>query len=99
LLEEAEVAAEAKAEACLQAGAAASPRGGLFSGRRIILLNNLSSFTSQRERACEFGDYILEVEVPLPKLFFFNGLLPGMLKGEDEWVVIGGVYEVGLSCL
>jgi len=32
-------------------------------------------------------------------MFFFNGLLPGMLKGEDEWVVIGGVYEVGISCL
>jgi NAD+--dinitrogen-reductase ADP-D-ribosyltransferase len=64
-----------------------------------VLLNNLNSFTGNRERACEFGDYILETQVPLPKVFFFNGLLPGMLKGEDEWVVIGGVYEVGMSCL
>ena len=71
-----------------------------FDGRpRRVLLNNLNSFTSHRERACEFGDYILEAQVPLPKVFFFNGLLPGMLKGEDEWVVIGGVYEVGISCL
>ena len=34
--------------------------------------------------------------VPLPKIFFFNLLLPGMLRGEDELVVIGGVYEVSL---
>jgi NAD+--dinitrogen-reductase ADP-D-ribosyltransferase len=46
----------------------------------------------------EFGDSILIAEVPLPKIFF-NRLLPGMLKGEDEFVVIGGVYEVGISSL
>lgn len=73
--------------------------GSVLTGRRRVLLNNLNSFTSNRERACEFGDYILEVEVPLPKVFFYNSLLPGMLKGEDELVVIGGVYEVGMSCL
>lgn len=73
--------------------------GSAMASSRRVLLNNLNSFTSNRERACEFGDYILETQVPLPKVFFFNGLLPGMLKGEDEWVVIGGVYEVGMSCL
>jgi NAD+--dinitrogen-reductase ADP-D-ribosyltransferase len=70
-------------------------RGG--DGCYRVLLNNLNSFTSVRERADEFGDYILEAEVPLPKVFFYNRLLPGMLKGEDEFVVIGGVYEVGIS--
>ncbi len=35
--------------------------------------------------------------MPLPKIFFYNSLLPGMLKGEDEVVVIGGVYEVVIS--
>jgi NAD+--dinitrogen-reductase ADP-D-ribosyltransferase len=69
----------------------------LDGSRARVLLNNLSSFTSDRERACEFGDYIMEVAVPLPKIFFYNRLLPGMLKGEDEYVVIGGVYEVRLS--
>lgn len=59
----------------------------------LVLLNNLNSFTFNRERADEFGDYILEVQVPLPKVFFYNRLLPGMLKGEDEVVVIGGVCE------
>jgi NAD+---dinitrogen-reductase ADP-D-ribosyltransferase len=70
-------------------------------GRRRyrVMLNNLNSFTASRERADEFGDYILETVVPLPKIFFFNQLLPGMLKGEDEMVVIGGVYEVGIGTL
>lgn len=62
---------------------------------RVVLLNSLSSFTSERARADEFGDTILEVRVPLPKVFFFHRLLPGRLKGEDEYVVIGGVYQVG----
>lgn len=66
-------------------------------GRCLVLLNNLSSFTSNRERAEEFGDYILTAQVPLAKVFFFNRLLPGMLKGEDEVVVIGGVYEVDIG--
>ncbi len=71
------------------------------TGRRecIVLLNNLNSFTACRERADEFGDYILEADVPLSKIFFFTRLLPGMLKGEDEYVVIGGVYEVKMSLM
>ena len=68
-------------------------------GRHVILLNNLSSFTCSRERAGEFGDYIMMVKVPLTKIFFFCGLLPGILQGEDEFLVIGGVVEVTLSTL
>ena len=56
-------------------------------------------FTSSRERADEFGGYILIAEVPLPKILFFNRLLPGMLKGEDEFVASGGMYEVSISTL
>jgi hypothetical protein len=67
------------------------------AGCYLVLLNNLNSFTLNRERADEFGDYILEVQVPLPKVFFYNRLLPGMLKGEDEVVVIGGVCEVRIG--
>ena len=66
----------------------------LSRNRRVVLLNSLNSFTLERERAGEFGDFILEVQVPLPKVFFFHRLLPGVLKGEDEFVVIGGVAEV-----
>ncbi len=64
-------------------------------GRRwIVLLNNLSSFASSWERADEFGDHMMKAQVPLAKIFFYNKMLPGLLKGENEYVVIGGVYEV-----
>jgi NAD+---dinitrogen-reductase ADP-D-ribosyltransferase len=66
-------------------------------GRHVILLNNLSSFTCSRERAGEFGDYILAVDVPLAKIFFHCGLLPGVLQGEDEFLVVGGVVDVTLT--
>jgi NAD+---dinitrogen-reductase ADP-D-ribosyltransferase len=69
------------------------------NGRQLILLNNLNSFTCSRDRACEFGDYILAVDVPLVKIFFYCGLLPGVLQGEDEFLAIGGVAEVSLSTL
>ena len=60
-----------------------------------ILMNNLSSFTSDRECAWEFGSTVWEARVPLAKIFFFSGLLPdSILKGEDEYLVIGGEYRV-----
>lgn len=68
-------------------------------GQHVVLLNNLNSFTCSRDRACEFGDYILAVDIPLTKIFFHCGLLPGILQGEDEFLVIGGVAEVNLSTL
>ena len=68
-------------------------------GRHVILLNNLSSFTCSRERACEFGDYILEVDVPLEQDLLPLRPAPGVLQGEDEFLVIGGVVEVTLSTL
>ena len=69
----------------------------LDSQRRVVLLNNLNSFTANRERADEFGDYLLTAQVPLSKVAFYSRLLPGMLKGEDEYTVIGGVYEVSIA--
>ncbi|WP_133718241.1 NAD(+)--dinitrogen-reductase ADP-D-ribosyltransferase [Methylocaldum gracile] len=63
-----------------------------------VRLNNLVSFTANRETACEFGDFILEVQVPVVKIFFFNNLLPRHpLKGEWEYLVIGGEYRVKAS--
>jgi NAD+--dinitrogen-reductase ADP-D-ribosyltransferase len=59
----------------------------------------VSSFSSSRERAGEFGDTILDVDVPVAKLAFFSRLLPGMLKAEDEYVVIGGLYRVRMATL
>lgn len=66
-------------------------------GRReqIVRLNNLVSFTSDEERAWEFGSTVWEVLVPLCKVFFYNDLLPGsIMKGEGEYLVIGGEYRV-----
>lgn len=63
----------------------------------ILLLNNLNSFTNNRLRADEFGDYILQAEVPLVKLLYFPELLPGTLHGENEYLVVGGVYQVTVT--
>lgn len=64
----------------------------------IVRQNNLISFTDQRSTADQFGDTILEVQVPLVKILFCNGLLPGpVLKGEGEYLVIGGDYRVRMS--
>ena len=65
-------------------------------GRQIVLFNNLSSFTTSRERAGEFGDLIFAAEVPLSKIFFHCRLLPGVLGGEEEHLVIGGAYAVAV---
>lgn len=62
--------------------------------RQTVLFNNLVSFSTSRERAEEFGDYILAADVPTAKIFFHYALLPGVLKGEDELLVIGGTYDV-----
>jgi NAD+--dinitrogen-reductase ADP-D-ribosyltransferase len=62
---------------------------------QIVRLNNLVSCTSDEERAWEFGSTVWEVRVPLSKIFFYNDLLPGsIMKGEGEYLVIGGEYRV-----
>ena len=71
----------------------------LDNKHRVVLFNSLSSFTANRERADEFGDYLLTAQVPLSKVFCYTRLLPGMLQGEDEYTVIGGLYEVSCGVL
>jgi NAD+---dinitrogen-reductase ADP-D-ribosyltransferase len=62
---------------------------------RIVRLNNLSSFTPDSERAFEFGSTVWEVRVPAVKVFFFSELFPqSILKGEDEYMAMGGIYQV-----
>lgn len=64
----------------------------------IMRLNNLASFSSDREVADCFGDTILTARVPVVKVLFFNTLLPvHPLKGEGEYLVIGGDYRVTAS--
>jgi NAD+--dinitrogen-reductase ADP-D-ribosyltransferase len=64
--------------------------------RRVVLrLNNVVSFTSDRDVAGCFGDRILETAVPVSKILFFNELLPGNpLKSESEALVLGGDFLV-----
>ena len=67
-------------------------------GQQRLRLNNLVSFSSNRDVASCFGDTILTVKVPKCKIVFFNSLLPvHPLQGEDEYVVIGGDYHVEAS--
>lgn len=64
---------------------------------KIVRFNSLVSFTDRPSIASEFGAYILEVEVPMVKLVFFNELLPRhALRGEAEYLVIGGDYRVNV---
>lgn len=64
----------------------------------VIRQNNLVSFSASRVVADEFGDYILEAQVPVVKILFYNDLLAKHpLKGEGEYLVIGGDYRVKVS--
>lgn len=65
--------------------------------KQVLLLNNVNSFSTDRDMAGAFGDYILTVNVPLSKVIFYSGLLPERMKGEAEYLVLGGVYEVGVA--
>jgi NAD+--dinitrogen-reductase ADP-D-ribosyltransferase len=66
-----------------------------YGEEKLIRLNCLSSFTSDKEVAWEFGSRVWEVRVPLAKVFFFSGLLQHwLLGGESEWLVLGGEYRV-----
>ena len=67
--------------------------------QRVLLLNNISSFSRDRERASEFGDIILSAEIPVIKVLFHHQLLPGVLQGEGEYLVIGGACEVSMAML
>ncbi|WP_035238046.1 NAD(+)--dinitrogen-reductase ADP-D-ribosyltransferase [Desulfobacter vibrioformis] len=64
-------------------------------GKGVVRLNNLNSFTHDFERAWEFGTFIIEARVPVSKIFFDGDFLhAGILKGEEEVLVIGGVYDI-----
>ena len=72
--------------------------GSIDKRAAVMRLNNLTSFTSDRDIAGCFGDTILTARIPLSKIAFFNGLLSAHpLKGEGEYLVIGGEYRVTAS--
>jgi NAD+--dinitrogen-reductase ADP-D-ribosyltransferase len=73
-------------------------RGSHRARRGVVRLNNIVSFSRARERAEEFGDWVLEVAVPTVKLLFYPGLLHNrVLNGEGEVLAIGGDFEVRLA--
>lgn len=83
----------------LYRGVNASEQGCAFKrgarGWTTVRFNNLVSFTHDKDVATCFGDTVLAAEVPLAKVLFFTELLPvHSLKGEGEYLVIGGDYEV-----
>lgn len=57
-------------------------------------MNNMNSLTSSLERADEFGSTLYSVNIPIQKIFYFSGLLPGKLQAENEYLVIGGLYRI-----
>lgn len=62
---------------------------------QIVRLNNLVSLTCDEERAWEFGSVVWEMQAPVAKVFFFDRLFPSsIMKGEGEYLVIGGEYRV-----
>ncbi|MGR8935345.1 MAG: NAD(+)--dinitrogen-reductase ADP-D-ribosyltransferase [Gammaproteobacteria bacterium] len=62
---------------------------------KLVRFNSIVSFTDRDSIAGEFGAYVLEVQVPMVKVIFFNELLPHhALRGEAEYLVIGGDYRV-----
>ncbi len=64
----------------------------------VVRLNNLVSFSCDRDTAGCFGDTILTARVPVSKIVFFNGLLSShALKGEGEVLAIGGEYRVSVD--
>ncbi|MBR9973344.1 NAD(+)--dinitrogen-reductase ADP-D-ribosyltransferase [Magnetospirillum sulfuroxidans] len=67
--------------------------------RRVVMrINNLASFSEDRDVAGCFGDVIITAHVPVVKIIFFNTLLPiHPLKGEGEYLVIGGEYLTDAS--
>lgn len=67
----------------------------LDRNRFVVRLNNLNSFTSDFERAWEFGSKVMRAEVPRHKIFYQCGILPSsLLKGEEEVLVLGGEYDI-----
>ena len=69
---------------------------GSLRGRHCtVRLNNLVSFSTTRDEAQCFGDWVLQARVPQCKLLLVPGLLnTTSLHGEAEVLAIGGDCEV-----
>jgi len=60
--------------------------------------NSLVSFTSDRDIASQFGDFILTSQIPYTKIVFFSEILPNIkFAGEKEYLVLGGRYDTEVT--
>lgn len=72
--------------------------GRLTNRRCTMQLNNIVSMSLSAQDASCFGDWVLQMQVPLCKLLAYPGLLPGhVLQGEQEVLALGGLYDVEAS--
>lgn len=72
--------------------------GSLRERRCTVRLNNVVSFTTEREAAECFGSWVMRARVPLAKVLLAPGLLAGTpLAGESEVLALGGDYEVEVA--
>ncbi|PAT00481.1 MAG: hypothetical protein BSR46_02385 [Candidatus Dactylopiibacterium carminicum] len=72
----------------------AHERLGERDGQVLVLFNNVNSFSTDPERASEFGDRVIVTDVPLAKIICCDEVFPGKLQGEGEALAIGGLYAV-----
>ena len=61
---------------------------------QVVRLNNICSFTDDRERAWEFGSTVWEARVAIPRIFCASWLLRSVLRGERELLVVGAEMRV-----
>ncbi len=72
--------------------------GSLRERRCTVRLNNVVSFTTEREAAGCFGSWVMRARVPLVKVLLAPGVLGGTaLAGEQEVLALGGDYEVEVA--
>ncbi len=76
----------------LYRGSSESPRYH-YQQHPVLILNNLSSCSSDVDEAYRFGPRVVELQVPLSKIVCFDALLPRGLNGEQEYMVLGGIYK------
>lgn len=71
--------------------------GEVKNDEQLLLLNNLNSFSNDPLFCETFGDIILNIKIPSSKILYFPQLLSGVLEGESEYLVIGGVYQAKIK--
>lgn len=62
----------------------------------VVQFNNLSSFAATAESASQFGSCVYQVVVPISKIVCYESLLPNTMTGEQEFMVLGGLYRSAL---